>query len=64
MSYLLVRFDGFERVPYSVITEEHWEQWKKRNPNGVSWQEVARGTYEEMEALSKLMPDPKALNLD
>lgn len=63
-NYVLLRFDGFVRVPYNVITQEHWEQWSKRNPNRDSWKEVTRGTYAEMEALAKLMPDPKQVSLD
>jgi hypothetical protein len=59
--YVLVTFDGLVKTPYTVITEEHWNQWIRRNPR-ESWQEVARGTYDEMEALARLMPDPKQIN--
>jgi hypothetical protein len=66
-NYVLLRFDGFVRVPYKVITQEHWKKWERQHGHkavALFWQEVARGTRAEMEALGKLMPEPKTLGFD
>lgn len=60
-TWVLVKFGALVKVPYNVVTEEHWNIWLRRKPR-ESWQEVARGTEEEMWALAQLMPDPKVLN--
>ena len=60
-TWVLVRFSGLVKVPYSVVTEDHWNVWLRRKPSD-SWVEVARGDEEELWALARLMPDPKVLN--
>lgn len=65
--HVLVKFEGLYLTPYNIVTTEHWNIYTQgvngRN-RSVSWQEVARGTSEEMVALARLMPDPKTLNFD
>lgn len=60
-NYVLLRFDGPKPL-YTIFTSEEWEAAKARNKN--AWRQVARGTYAEMMALAKLMPEPKTLGFD
>jgi hypothetical protein len=60
-TWVLVKFQGLVKTPYNVVSEDHWKQWLRRK-HSDSWQEVARGTEEELWALAQLMPDPKVLN--
>ena len=59
---VLVKFDGLAKTPYNVVCEDHWQNWCASPGRSESWQEVARGTEEEMWSLAQLMPDPKVLN--
>jgi hypothetical protein len=52
---------------YNVITVNDWDKWQRRHGHkkpDLVWQEVARGTHDEMVALGKLMPEPKSLSFD
>lgn len=66
-NYVLVKY-GPTKPIYNVVTAGDWAKWERRQITvGAAasyWQEVARGTYTEMEALAKLMPDPKTLSFD
>jgi hypothetical protein len=65
--HVLVKYGALPRVSYNIINLGHWNIYTQGvTGHNVSrgWQEVARGTYVEMEALAKLMPEPKVLNFD
>lgn len=65
--WVLVKYPSLARTPYNVIPEEHWNVYSQSLTNynrRDGWEEVARGTEDEMRALGRLMPDPKGLNYD
>lgn len=67
--HVLAKFPALEKTPYNIITAKHWKIYMEgvvQNPtrHGSCWVEVARGTYKELEALAKLMPDPKRLDFE
>lgn len=62
MNYVLVKYTNV-KVIYNVVTAGDWKKWERRS-GPATWEEVARGTYAEMEALAKLMPEPKTLSFD
>lgn len=59
--FVLVHFPHLAKVIYSVVDDKHWGKWSEHNRVN-SWQEIARGTEDEMWALALLMPDPKTIN--
>ena len=59
-NYVLVKYTNVN-VIYTVSTAGDWKKWECR-AGPATWEEVARGTRAEMEALAKLMPEPKVLN--
>lgn len=63
--WVLVKY-GQPKSLYNVVTVGDWKRWERRQQNKSNeyWQKVARGTYTEMVALAKLMPDPKTLSFD
>jgi hypothetical protein len=69
VNYVLVKC-GPTKPMYNVVTIKNWDKWQRRHGPPISsnaatyWHEVARGTYTEMVALAKLMPDPKTLSFD
>ena len=58
-NYVLVRFEHSKPM-YAILTASEWGH----NGKAMYWQEVARGTFDEVEALAKLMPEPKTLSFD
>lgn len=65
--HVLLKFEGLYLTPYNIVTIDHWNTYTQgidKHNRSRSWHEVARGTYKEMEALARLMPDPKTLNFD
>ncbi len=64
--WVLVRYGPIKPM-YNVITVNDWDKWQRRHGHkkpDLVWQEVARGTHDEMVALGKLMPEPKSLSFD
>jgi hypothetical protein len=59
-NHVLVKYTNI-KVIYSINTAGDWKKWERR-AGPATWEEVARGTYTEMVALAKLMPEPKVLN--
>ena len=58
---------GQPKSLYNVVTAGDWKKWRRRHAHKITvndWEEVARGTYDEMVALGKLMPEPKSLSFD
>jgi hypothetical protein len=65
-NYVLVKY-GQPKSLYNVITVGDWDKWQRKHGHKTTamfWEEVARGTRAEMEALGKLMPEPKSLSFD
>lgn len=65
-NYVLVKY-GQPKSLYNVITVGDWDKWQRRHGHkkpDLVWEEVARGTHDEMMALAKLMPEPKTLSFD
>lgn len=63
-NWVLVKYEGTMPI-YNTVSTGDWKQWTRFDQKGVAtWQEVARGTLSEMEALARLMPDPKSLSFD
>lgn len=66
-NHVLVKYGPVKPI-YNVVTAGDWKMWERRQitvgANAAYWEEVARGTHAEMEALAKLMPDPKTLSFD
>jgi hypothetical protein len=61
-NHVLVKYTNVKTI-YSISTAGAWKKWERR-AGPATWEEVARGTYKEMEVLAKLMPEPKVLNFD
>lgn len=64
--WVLVKY-GLEKPMYNVVRIKNWDKWQRQHAHkniAPSWGEAARGTYDEMEALARLMPDPKTLSFD
>lgn len=48
--------------PYDVMQVAQWVKLEARRPRRASdWEEVARGTEEELRALVKLMPEARVM---
>lgn len=62
-NWVLVRF-GTPKAIYNIVPTHVWNRWAKNEGRPDNWEEVARGTQQEVEALAKLMPDPKTLTFN
>ena len=59
-NFVLVKY-GIPKAIYNIVPTHVWNRWDKNNGRAANWEEIARGSPKELEALAKLMPDPKSL---
>ena len=60
--WVLVRWENDGRTMFNIIPNEDW--LRIAPVYSADWVVVARGTREEVEALARLMPDPKVLTFN
>ncbi len=70
-NFVLVKYqmNGFEiSAMYNVMPAPEWDRLRieGRRATGLlgSWEEISRGTAQEMQAIAMLMPDPRIIGVD